>query len=221
MTPHTVRTEEEKTRLAQEVIVYLNEVVALDPEAVHQLCEHRIPSNKKLAKHPTTQISYEETDSAQEVVGLLGILNGLVGVRPDQHGYITAVYGDNQKLQSFELTKKEYDSEFHPDVGGRPITEIDAEMIINGHRRRFVEGIQYYLNELMEDDSPLHVIGHIQSYCRDYEKLIRDAIKVHGQDTVSPSTVSPSEDDDFCSCGEDSSVCHSGLCGNCGKIGRD
>src|ERR1051325_2817698 len=110
MTPHMIRTEEEKVALAKEVIIYLNEVLALDPEALHQLCEHRVRVNDKLAGHDTTQTGvlvdggYSAVDPTQDVlgVGMLGILNGLVGVRSDCWGYITAVYGNDGKLQRFE-----------------------------------------------------------------------------------------------------------------------
>lgn len=63
----------------------------------------------------------------------------------------------------------------HPDVGDKPVTDVDAAMIINGHRREFVKGVRYYLDELLEGDQPWHVIGHIEGKCADYTKLIRDA----------------------------------------------
>lgn len=171
MLAHMTRNHELKVRLALEVIAYLNEILALDPEAILALCEHRVPATARLANHETTQVSGLQ-------VGLLGILNGLVGVRDDQWGYITAVYDDTTgKLTRFELTKQ---GEMHPGVGDKPFAEIDAAMVINGRRRSFVDSVQYYLNELLEDDSPLHVIGHIESECRDYEQLIRDAVKVYG-----------------------------------------
>ncbi len=223
--PHVIRTEEEKVRLAKEVIAYLNEVVALDPEALHQLSEHRVPANKDLTQHETTQIHHLTTTNLDltnpedkgYVVGMVGILNGLVGVRPDGYGYITSVYGDDHKLQHFEPTKALSNEAWHPDVGDRPITDIDAEMLINGHRRRFVEGVQYYLYELMEDDNALHVIGHIESLCRDYEKLIRDAVKMYGHGQ--PPAPEPPPPDEVCSC-EVPSVSISGMCSKCEKPGR-
>lgn len=201
---HLTRSEQEKVQLAQEVILYLNEILALDPNAVLNLCEHRVVVNDQLAGHPTTQIAviedvgYGSEDLPQGVLGLgiLGILNGLVGVREDHWGYITAVYGEDQKLLHFQLTKREGEGdapeETHPDVGEHPVTGIDAEMLINGHRRDFVNSVQHYLNELLEDDSPQHVIGHIESECRDYSKLIRDALKIYGYGKAS-SAAPPSE----------------------------
>lgn len=218
---HVTRSERQKTELAQEVIAYLNEVLALDPIAIHNLCERRTKVNDKLAQHSTTQTGvFAHTiapgEQPQEVlgVGLLGILNGLVGIRDDQYGYITAVYGDDNRLERFELTKREGDEpeEMHPDVGDHRVADIDAGMLINGHRREFVNSVQYYLNELLEDDSPQHVIGHIESECRDYTKLIHDAVKVYGYDKAP----TPRPVEEFCTC-LFPSVCHSGLCGKCEK----
>lgn len=52
---------------------------------------------------------------------------------------------------------------------------MDAESIINGGRRPFVEKVIYYCMELLEKDNPMHVIGHIESECHDYENLIQAA----------------------------------------------
>ena len=99
---HLTRTEDEKRQLAQEVVDYLNEVLALDPEALYGLIENRVPCNEALTNHATTQVSNGR-------VGLLGILNGLVGVRSDAWGYITAVYADEEpeQIERFTLTATE------------------------------------------------------------------------------------------------------------------
>lgn len=83
----------------------------------------------------------------------------------------------------------------HPDVGDGGVPDIDAEMLINGKRREFVDRVQFYLNELLEDDAPLHIIGHIESECTDYEKLIRDAVRVYGNGTPEPPPASPPASD--------------------------
>jgi len=102
MQPHLDRTEEEKVKLATEVITYLNEVLALDPEAITNLCEQRVFANPELVNHPTTQIGALRDSSP--AVGLLGILNGLIGVQPrNQWGYVSAVY-EGDKISHFQLT---------------------------------------------------------------------------------------------------------------------
>lgn len=59
---------------------------------------------------------------------------------------------------------------FHEDL------MVTPEMLIKCHRRKFVDRVQHYLNELMDDDNPSHCIGHIESECDDYTRIIKDAI---------------------------------------------
>jgi hypothetical protein len=80
---------------------FLNELVETDPEAMRNLVETRVPCNQALADHPTVQVRSEE---GQCSVGLLGILNGLLGTDTDGWGFICAVYGDDLKLQRFART---------------------------------------------------------------------------------------------------------------------
>lgn len=53
---------------------------------------------------------------------------------------------------------------------------VTPEMLIKGHRRKFVDRVQHYLNELLDDDNPSHCIGHIESECHDYTRVIKRAI---------------------------------------------
>lgn len=102
MSDHTTRTNAEKKALASSIIDYLNELHRLDPVAIHQLMETRVPCNQALSDHGTTQVS---GTVGSPTVGTLGILNGLVGVRDDGWGYITAVYDDvTEQLTHFEPT---------------------------------------------------------------------------------------------------------------------
>jgi hypothetical protein len=101
MPAHLDRTEEEKIKLATEVIDYLNGIQALDPKVLWSLIEARVFCNQEVSDHPTLQVS---GTVGTPTVGLLGILNGLVGVRPDGWGYITAVYDDEGQLLRFAPT---------------------------------------------------------------------------------------------------------------------
>lgn len=99
---HLTRTDAEKKALATSIVDYLNEVVALDPEALHNLMETRVPCNQALSDHGTTQVS---GTVGSPTMGPLGILNGLVGVRADGWGLIAGVYDDTTgKLTHFALT---------------------------------------------------------------------------------------------------------------------
>jgi len=98
------RTDGEKLHLATAICEYLNDLIAHDVDAVHNLCENRVPCNMKLTKHPTVQVV--ATCCAPPMVGLIGILNGFIGTQEDGWGYIAGRYGDDGKLLGFDLADK-------------------------------------------------------------------------------------------------------------------
>jgi hypothetical protein len=77
---------------AQRIVDFLNELVAIDREAIEQLIEFRVPCNQALADHTTVQV---ESQGYGPRVGLLGLLNGLVGVNAAGWGYIMADFDGN------------------------------------------------------------------------------------------------------------------------------
>jgi hypothetical protein len=87
-------------KLAKELVNRMNEL--LKDDAAHELLQRMLSVlfdvTDEVAHHPTIQVSQEDT------VGFLGMLNGVVGIRPDGYGHITAVYDDNCKLASFSVT---------------------------------------------------------------------------------------------------------------------
>jgi len=89
--------------LADRIITVLNECVALDREALHKLIETRVPCNRALADHPTVQVS-SGAPGEFSTVGLLGILNGIVGVDSDGWGFIAASFDEEGKLVKFLRT---------------------------------------------------------------------------------------------------------------------
>ncbi len=81
---------------AQRIIDFLNELVAIDREAIEKLIEFRVPCNQALADHPTVQV---ESVGYGPRVGLLGLLNGLVGANAAGWGYVMAEFeGDAENL---------------------------------------------------------------------------------------------------------------------------
>lgn len=103
------RSEEEKTQLAEEVIQYLNDMLWVDLHALRRLLEFRTPCNDAMSKHDTCQVG--EVDG-EDNVSALGLINGLIGARPDGWGYVTAVYNDHEhgRIERFQLTQRESDS---------------------------------------------------------------------------------------------------------------
>lgn len=84
-----------------DALAYLNELVKLDPRAMHSLVECRHLCNQSLADHPTAQVATSNGGIAS--VGLLGIINGMFGVDEDGWGPITANF-DGDILVSFTKT---------------------------------------------------------------------------------------------------------------------
>lgn len=105
MNNHLNRTEDEKVDLAQSVCDFMNELVKLDKDAIHHLVETRVVCNQELADHPTLQVS-QPANSEIASVGLLGVLNGFVGIDDQLNGYIAAIYNDDGRLTGFDLYKK-------------------------------------------------------------------------------------------------------------------
>lgn len=101
------RTEEEKMRLAQETVDYLNELMALDEHAISWLMRQYIECNIPLTEHPTVQVNQLQSAHSECVVGLIGIINGLIGAR-DGIGYMVANYSDETaKLIGFSVVTEE------------------------------------------------------------------------------------------------------------------
>jgi len=63
------------------VVSFLNELAALDGEAIEHLVEMRAQCNRALLEHPTVQAT--EDDEGNPVVGLLGVINGMFGTQPE------------------------------------------------------------------------------------------------------------------------------------------
>ena len=61
----------------QMIVDYLNELVSIDKEAMHKLVEARVECNEELVNHSTVQVV--KNDNGDDVVGFLGVLNGLIG----------------------------------------------------------------------------------------------------------------------------------------------
>ena len=67
--------------IAERCVAVLNEAIAQDPYAVHALMNTRVSCNETLADHPTIQVMGAEGFGNH--VGLLGLINGIVGAYPD------------------------------------------------------------------------------------------------------------------------------------------
>lgn len=86
----------------EHAIRVLNEALARDHEPIRSLFGIRASVSPQLAAHPTIQV--RANPGRSDDLGLLGLLNGIFGTRPDGWGYISGVYGDTGRLERFELT---------------------------------------------------------------------------------------------------------------------
>lgn len=95
---------EEQRERASEAVAILNGIHELDPTVLPCLLDYRVPCNQALADHPTVQVGRNpQLVVGGYEVGLLGILNGLFGVKDDDWGYIAAKYDESGKLTKFIL----------------------------------------------------------------------------------------------------------------------
>jgi len=90
-------------KLSADIIIErLNSMAEADSDAVMRLIETRVTCNDELAEHPTCQVGQDE--SGECTVGLLGILNGILGKDSKGWGYLCAELDDNGKLIRFKKT---------------------------------------------------------------------------------------------------------------------
>ena len=84
----------------EDAIDLLNQLVASDPEAAHNLVEQRVECTERIREHPT--IIVYQPDGEKLTVGFLGVLNGMFGADEDGWGPIAAVFEDDGKLSRFQ-----------------------------------------------------------------------------------------------------------------------
>ena len=98
-----------------DLIAFLNSLVAIDPYAMAELLCIRVPCNQALADHPSVQVAAGGERSGYTFiapntfrVGMLGVLNGFCGTLDDGPrkgwGPIAAIYDDG-KLLRFERSE--------------------------------------------------------------------------------------------------------------------
>jgi hypothetical protein len=94
--------------LAECIATYFNQLLKVDKPAVAAMFANRVPCNKAMADHPTVQVTAQHGGYH---VGLIGILNGLCGVRDDGMGRLCLVWkevdaGEEPELVGLALTPK-------------------------------------------------------------------------------------------------------------------
>jgi hypothetical protein len=85
----------------------LNELLKLDYECISDLTSHRVKCNDAIANHPTVQV-HQYIDDKFPKVGLIGILNGLFGIREDGMGSICCDMDNAGRIIGFKPTPKSH-----------------------------------------------------------------------------------------------------------------
>jgi hypothetical protein len=93
--------------LAELVAGRLNEMLLIEDAAYvfAMLIEQRVPVRDPFVQHPTLQCI--ETSNDFYELGVLGLLNGIIGVRADSTGYLAADYNDAGELTKFIVREEE------------------------------------------------------------------------------------------------------------------
>lgn len=86
-----------------EVCAFLNELLLVDEKCITELFRHHQRCNKKMRDHPTVQVNLYSDEEHPEV-GIMGILNGMFGIREDGMGALCYEVSERGKLLCFKPT---------------------------------------------------------------------------------------------------------------------
>jgi len=91
---------------ADNAVKILNEALELEPDVIRRMFYFKFCVGPGLVEHPTIQVLKADNvrDFDIHTLGVLGLINGLFGIRADGYGRITGIYEDGV-LVRFESTK--------------------------------------------------------------------------------------------------------------------
>jgi len=91
-----------------DIVEFLNKAAKLDARAIEGLVNLRVPCNEVIAEHPTIQVAAEsKSENATPFLGMLGLLNGVIGETSTSGDKITINYDSDAKFTGFGiLTEK-------------------------------------------------------------------------------------------------------------------
>lgn len=95
----------DETVAVKDVIAMLNEIQQLNPELMTDITMTRYPCNHAIRDHKTVQAHcFGDSSIEKPKVGLIGILNGLIGIDKNHFGPIAAILEENGTLNGFTMT---------------------------------------------------------------------------------------------------------------------
>lgn len=85
---------------AQQAVDVLNQALAADPKAIQLLFDHRVSVSDAVAEHESIMV---RTQHGKHSLGILGLLNGIMGLNEKGTGPIKAEVDDNGMIERFRL----------------------------------------------------------------------------------------------------------------------
>lgn len=92
----------EYTVSVEEMCTVLNRMLKADPEAMRKLVLDRVPCNRALADDPTAQVAEDEDGTF--TIGLIGVLNGILGIKEGWGPIAAIIDAEDNSIQSFMPT---------------------------------------------------------------------------------------------------------------------
>lgn len=85
---------------AQQAVDVLNQALAADPKAIQLLFDYRVSVGDAVADHESIMV---RTQHGKHSLGVLGLLNGILGLNEKGTGPIKADLDDNGMIERFHL----------------------------------------------------------------------------------------------------------------------
>lgn len=86
-----------KLLMAEAFVAVLNRALESDSAAIDQLFDHRVKCNEALADDPSIQV--RARDGGVTTLGVLGLINGLIGISDYGFGLIAAEVEEKPRLR--------------------------------------------------------------------------------------------------------------------------
>jgi hypothetical protein len=85
---------------AQQAVDVLNQALAADPKAIQLLFDYRVSVGDTVADHESIMV---RTKQGKHTLGVLGLLNGILGLNEKGTGPVMAEIDDNGMIERFRL----------------------------------------------------------------------------------------------------------------------
>ena len=134
-------TNVERRRLAYQIATFFNELIERDQEAMSHLVSNRVRCNRAMAHHPTVQVQQAGPSEGGRLweVGVLGVLNGLIGIDKEGWGCLSATIDPGGTLLRVEVLEERLPT---PDLPVEPIAASALRDLLS------LVGVYYQADEI-------------------------------------------------------------------------